>query len=72
MHYLGLGTEKHIVGIWKDIGARGPAEFEIIRERVDSKVVPYGVERIPLKICSRFSGLTADQVNKLDKYLLTI
>ena len=61
MHNLGLGTEKHIVGIWKDIGLLGPADFEIIQERVDSMVVPYGVGRIPLKICSRLSGLTADQ-----------
>ena len=61
IHHMGLGTEKHIVGIWKDIGLLGPAEFEIIQERVDSMLVPYGVGRIPLKICSRFSGLTADQ-----------
>lgn len=57
-----------MVGIWKNIGLLGPAEFEIIQERVNSMVVPYEVGRITLKICSRFSGLTADQW----KYLLTI
>lgn len=72
MYYLGLGTENHIVGIWKDIGLLGPADFEIIQERVDSMVVPYGVGRIPLIICSRFSGLTADQWKNWTKYLLTI
>lgn len=72
MHYLVLGTEKRIVGIWKDIGVLAPAEFEIIQERVDSMVVPYGVGRIPLKICSRFSGLTADHwINWTNIYSLS-
>ena len=37
------------------------AQCEIIQQKVDNMVVPYGDGRIPLKICSKFSGLTADQ-----------
>ena len=39
----------------------GAAQCEVIQQKVDNMIVPYGVGRIPLKICSKFSGLTADQ-----------
>ena len=61
MHNGYLGTAKHMVAIWKDLGFLGPIECEKIQAKVDNMTVPYGIGRIPHKICSKFSGLTADQ-----------
>ena len=61
MHNMSLGTSKHCVSTWKDLRFLGAAQCEVIQQKVDNMIVPYGVGRIPLKICSKFSGLTADQ-----------
>ena len=61
MHNGYLGTAKHMVSVWKDHGFLGPIECEKIQAKVDNMTVPYGIGRIPHKICSKFSGLTADQ-----------
>ena len=61
MHNLNLGTPKHMVSLWKDLGFLGAAQLMQIQEKVDNMIVPYGIGRIPHKICSKFSGLTADQ-----------
>ena len=50
-----------MVSIWKDLGFLGAAQFVQIQVKVDNMIVPYGIGRIPHKICSKFSGLTADQ-----------
>ena len=61
MHNGYVGTAKHMVSIWQDLGFLGHAEFEKLQTKVDNMIVPYGIGRIPHKICSKFSGLTADQ-----------
>lgn len=61
MHNLYLGTAKHMISIWKEIGIIGTAELAVIQSRVDEMVVPHNIGRIPNKISSKFSSLTADQ-----------
>ena len=61
MHNFNLGTSKHCVSTWKDLCFLGAAQCEVVQQKVDNMIVSYGVGRIPLKICSKFSGLTADQ-----------
>ena len=47
--------------VWKDLGILGSSEFEIIQTKIDNMLVPMGIGRIPYKISSKFSELTADQ-----------
>jgi hypothetical protein len=61
MHNMYLGTAKHVVSIWKDMGLLGNSEFDIIQTKIDTMLVPIGIGRIPYKISSKFSELTADQ-----------
>ena len=61
MHNFYLGTAKHMVKIWKDRGLLNQENLILIQSRIDELNIPYGVGRIPYKIGSNFSGLTADQ-----------
>ena len=61
MHNLYLGTSKNMVKIWKEMSLLRPEHFDVIQARIDELNVPYGIGRIPNKIHSKFSGLTADQ-----------
>ena len=61
MHNMYLGTSKHVAMVWKDLGILGCSEFEIIQTKIDNMLVPMGIGRIPYKISSKFSELTADQ-----------
>ena len=61
MHNKYLGTAKHMVSIWKDFGILGNFEFELIQSKIDGMIVPFGIGRIPCKIFSKCSELTADQ-----------
>lgn len=38
-----------------------PEHFDLIQYKLDEMVVPHGIGRVPHKIHSKFSGLTADQ-----------
>ena len=54
MHNLLLGTAKHIVDTWKEVGLLDKKIFGIIQDKVD-------IGRVPMKISSGFSGFTAEQ-----------
>lgn len=47
--------------IWKDNGVLRPEHFDVIQDRHDEMNIPQGIGRVPNKIHSKFSGLTADQ-----------
>ena len=49
------------VKIWKDNGVLRPEHFDVIQDRLDEMNIPQGIGRVPNKIHSKFSGLTADQ-----------
>ena len=61
MHNLFLGTAKNIMTLWKDRGILNKDNFSIIQEKIEGLNVPLDMGRIPYKIESRMSGLTADQ-----------
>ena len=61
MHNLLLGTAKHMVELWKNLGLLTDKDFVTIQERVDSFTALSDVGRIPTKISSAFSGFTAEQ-----------
>ena len=61
MHNLYLGSAKHFLKLLINNGHISETQFDIIQERVDSFVVPSDIGRIPHKIRSGFSSLTADQ-----------
>lgn len=63
MHNLLLGTAKHVLKqIWRDKNMIDKKDYEDIQSCVDSVQVPPDLGRIPSKILSSFSGLTADQL----------
>lgn len=63
MHNLFLGSAKHYIrDIWLDCNIINTTHFSVIQSRVNSAVVPTGIGRIPHKIMSGFSSLTADQL----------
>lgn len=61
MHNMYLGTAKHMIKVWRDKCLLQQDHLFIIQKRIDEMNVPFGVGRIPYKIGSNFSGLTADQ-----------
>ena len=61
MHNLFLGTAKHILSIWKDLKLLSSSDFSTIQQRMEAANVPVDIGRIPLKIDSGMSGMTADQ-----------
>lgn len=61
MHNLFLGTGKHMLELWLNLGIINSRHFAHLQEFVDRMVVPNDVGRIPRKIATGFSGFTADQ-----------
>jgi len=61
MHNLFLGTAKHVMTIWKENNILSKDQFAIMQQRIRKINVPIDVGRIPHKIESAMSGLTADQ-----------
>lgn len=61
MHNLLLGTAKHVLNTWLDMGCLSNASFQRIQTRVNSVKVPTEIGRIPGKILNGFTGFTADQ-----------
>ena len=61
MHNLLLGTSKMMMELWKSLNILGPADFEVIQDKVNSFICPSEVGRIPSKISSSFAGFTAEQ-----------
>lgn len=61
MHNLLLGTAKHMLSVWTDLGLITSRQLNDIQKHVDQFVTPSDVGRIPGKISSGFSGFTAEQ-----------
>ena len=61
MHTVFLGTNKHVMTIWKENHILSKDQFAIMQHRIEKINVPIDVDRIPRKIESAMSGLTADQ-----------
>ena len=61
MHNLFLGSAKRFMSVLIDTGAISKDCLLSIQKTVDSITVPDGIGRIPLKIQSGFSRLTAEQ-----------
>lgn len=61
MHNLLLGTAKHVLSVWKDLGTLSRKHFDDIQLKVNSFLAPDDVGRIPSKIESGFASFTAEQ-----------
>ena len=61
MHNLFLGTTKYVMKQILDTSSSNSGRNTLIQERVDKCIVPSSLGRIPHKIASAFSSLTADQ-----------
>lgn len=61
MHNLLLGTARHMMSVWTDLGFLTEDKCKEIQAKVDSFFTPEDVGRIPGKLSSGFSKLTADQ-----------
>lgn len=61
MHNLLLGTDKHVLSVWKSTGIIGDSHLIDIQKKVDAFITPTDIRRIPGKITSGFSGFTAEQ-----------
>ena len=69
MHNLFCGTAKYYVHhIWLKHSLLTSANFEVIQDRINRTVIPPDVGRIPSKILSGFSSLTADQLKNWTVY----
>ena len=67
-----LGTAKHMIKLWKESGLLRQEHLTAIQQKLDEISVPYGVGRIPYKVGSNFSGLTADQWLNWTKLMCTL
>ena len=47
MHNFFLGTAKHILKIWKNLGYLNKNKLDLIQEKTDQFVVPHGIGKIP-------------------------
>lgn len=61
MHNLLLGTAKHMTSVWKELDHLDSENMCLIQDKVDHMEIPTKLGRIPHKISSNFSSLTADQ-----------
>ena len=61
MHNLFLGTAKNVVHIWKDLNLLCTNDFKTIQQRILLVNVPVDVGRIPYKIDTGMSSMTAEQ-----------
>ena len=61
MHNLLLGTAKNMLNVWKTCGLLSKEDLHSLQDKIDNIQVPPQVGRIPNKIFSNTSSLTADQ-----------
>lgn len=61
MHNLFWGTAKNMMSKWKDLNLLTKSTFKVLQQRVEDANVPVDIGRIPYKIDSGMSGMTADQ-----------
>ena len=61
MHNLFLGIAKHTMNTWKELNILTSADFVKLQTRIDSIIPPPRIGRIPRKLGSGFSSLTADE-----------
>ena len=60
MHNLLLGTAKHMIKVWTEIGILDKTHFTRMQDKVNCFTTPE-IGRIPSKIASGFASLTAEQ-----------
>ena len=61
MHNLLLGTAKYMMSVWKDESLISKSDYQNMQDTVDRIRVPLNIGRIPHKVESQVSSLTADQ-----------
>ena len=61
MHNLLLGTAKHMMSVWVELGLTTSSNYKEIQSKVDSFSTPQDIGRIPTKIETGFSSFKADQ-----------
>ena len=61
MHNLFLGITKHAIKTWRDLNIITYSDLEVLQDKVDSMNPPPRLGRIPRKIGSNFSSITADE-----------
>ena len=61
MHNLLLGTAKYMMSVWKDESLISKSDYQNMQDTVDRIRVPVNIGRIPHKVESQVSSLTADQ-----------
>ena len=61
MHNLLLGTAKNMMTVWKEQSLLSKQDYNNMQEIVDAIRIPAHLGRIPYKIQSNMSSLTADQ-----------
>ena len=61
MHLLFLGIAKHTMKTWINLGIINNSHFDVIQKRINLLTTPSTLGRIPMKVASGFSQLTADQ-----------
>ena len=61
MHNLLLGTAKNMMTMWREQSLISKQDYNSMQEVVDDIRIPAHLGRIPYKIQSNMSSLTADQ-----------
>ena len=61
MHNLPLGSAKHVLKTWTEMGILSESDLERVQKRVNLVKPPSEIGRIPSKISEGFKGFTADQ-----------
>lgn len=61
MHNLLLGSAKHVLKTWIEMGILNESDLERVQKRVNLVKPPSEIGRIPSKISEGFKGFTADQ-----------
>ena len=61
MHNLLLGTARHILSVWQELGIIKEELLGDIQAKVNAFVTTNDIGCIPSKLASGFSGFTAEQ-----------
>ena len=61
IHNFLLGTAKHILKIWKNLGYLNQDKLDLMQEKTDQFVVPHDIGKIQRKISSCFDGFDVDE-----------
>ena len=61
MHNLPLGSAKHVLKTWTEMGILSESDLERVQKRVNLVKPPSEIGRIPSKISEGFKRFTADQ-----------